>query len=497
MAPSLITNYDTMKLLFIRVPCRLSPSPCTFLTIFLLIFSQINKSYVNAFVVGPYCLDQFIGTRIVPTSRNKSGYNHRHVYALFLETTTLGRNGEVAPEQENRKGSFTNMKYDLISNIELSNIEQQLQTETLIRIAVPSSISALISYVFFPSIVVFLATAIHDAYDGSNTGYGFETLNLILTDNSNQFIQNIHNFCALLFSLLTGYTFSFLLKQQERMYYALFEEVSAAESLLEQCALVSEGRVDMYAKLLNCVGKYVRDDLKLIMFRNFSNEEVFDQGNNVLISSSLSFMNIVKNSFQRNDQEIEDLPAKLISTRPIDDPLETVLFLTSVGEPSSIYDTVKQLRQAQSKRLGAMQRKMPEINMYLLYSLGFMSWMTFPIVATGSQTVGGPGLLEVDRLQLSFGILVMGIVFGIINELKCPVIASAYNVSYSVLYQLITGLEQELITRMDKCKLKSNSGHCKLVDLSTKESKAMELTTQKSFGRRLVNRIRRILKRNS
>jgi hypothetical protein len=37
-------------------------------------------------------------------------------------------------------------------------------------------------------------------------------------------------------------------------------------------------------------------------------------------------------------------PAKLLSVRPVDDPLEDILYLTSVGEPSIIYETVRSLR---------------------------------------------------------------------------------------------------------------------------------------------------------
>ena len=41
------------------------------------------------------------------------------------------------------------------------------------------------------------------------------------------------------------------------------------------------------------------------------------------------------------------------------DPLEAIMWMTSVGTPSVIYDTVKWLRQARGARLGAMQRKLP------------------------------------------------------------------------------------------------------------------------------------------
>lgn len=59
-----------------------------------------------------------------------------------------------------------------------------------------------------------------------------------------------------------------------------------AKSLLEQVALVSQGREVLYEKILLCVQAYVRDDLTKF-----------------------------------NDLE----PAQLISKRPCDDPLEQIL----------------------------------------------------------------------------------------------------------------------------------------------------------------------------
>ena len=46
------------------------------------------------------------------------------------------------------------------------------------------------------------------------------------------------------------------------------------------------------------------------------------------------------------------------------------------------------------------------------------------------------------KTQLSGGIFAMCILFGIINELKQPQIASAYNVDYSLMGTLVDGLEK-------------------------------------------------------
>lgn len=317
-------------------------------------------------------------------------------------------------------------------------LQQKLQLQTLSRITIPSILAAAITYLVFPTVSMELATSIHDAFDGDSTGYGYETLNLILTDNSNQFIQNAHNAMALIFAFLTTNTLFFMYRQQETLYFALFEEITALISLLEQSALISDGR-EIYKILLDNIERYVEDDLKLVTdYRTI-------QGQGMDSTTPFSFV------MEEMNLAREDLPALLLSRRPKDDPLEEILFVTSVGEPSFIYSTVRDLRQARAKRLGALQRKMPELNMYLLYTLGFTVWLSYPIVTAGAQTVGGEALIEVFRNQLSVGVFAMWGIFGIINELKRPEVASAYNVDYEVLGILLDGIGEELKYRKEKC----------------------------------------------
>lgn len=47
------------------------------------------------------------------------------------------------------------------------------------------------------------------------------------------------------------------------VYYALFNEVTEAKSLLEQVALVCQGR-SMYQRVLEAISQYVRYDLKAL-----------------------------------------------------------------------------------------------------------------------------------------------------------------------------------------------------------------------------------------
>jgi hypothetical protein len=354
------------------------------------------------------------------------------------------------------------------------DLQKRLQFETLSRIALPSTALAALCYLIFPSVTSTLFVAIRDAFDGVNTGYGAETLNLILTDNSNQFIQNVHNALALIFTFLTAFTFAFVYRQQETLYYALFEELSAVTSLLEQIALVAEGRPQLYKTLLQAVGRYIDQDLKVVTDYSF----LLDEKDN---SSPLSAFSLTERQSAR-----EELPALLLSSRPIDDPLETILFVTSVGEPSYIYSTVKELRQARAKRLASLQRKVPEINMYLLYSLGFTTWISFPVVATGSYTVGGDALLDVFRVELSFGVFAMSLVLGIINELKRPEVGGAYNIDYSVLGRLVDGIEGELDRRLEKA-----DTDLKTLEIETHLKSGSSDSNKRTMGKKRI--VRRIL----
>lgn len=340
--------------------------------------------------------------------------------------------------------------------IKATELQQRLQIQTLSRITIPSVFCAAVCYTSFPSVVMSLATAIHDAFDGANTGKGYETLNLILTDNSNQFIQNVHNALALIFSFLTGNTLFFMYRQQETLYYALFEEISTLTSLLEQSALLSEGR-EMYCILLESISRYIEEDLKLVTdYKTIHGD-----------SSDFKF------SFMFDDMELarEDLPSLILSRRPNNDPLETILYITSVGEPSAIYTTVKELRKARAKRLGALQRKMPEVNMYLLYTLVLTVWISFPVVASGSQTVGGAALLDVFKTQMSLGIFGMVGLLGIINELKRPEVASVYNIDYSLLGKLMRGIEEDLDTRLERAREWTKAAGAEQQDVTEKTSK--------------------------
>lgn len=231
-----------------------------------------------------------------------------------------------------------------------------LNAMTLLRVGIPSLGLGLAAFLSFPGLSMWLS------------GLWSQSPGVlqVLSQDSSQFVQNFLTVAGLLFSMLVGQTYYFMYQQQEMLYYALFNEVTEAKSLLEQVALVCQGR-SMYPKVLGSIQNYVKRDLK----------------------------------------QLQADPAILLSARPIDDPLETIMYLTSVGVPSTVYETVRSLRQARAQRLGALQRKVPHIHILLLWVLALMELISFPLLGAGTQTIGGYNLLTIEGLL--FGVMTAGI----------------------------------------------------------------------------------------
>lgn len=154
----------------------------------------------------------------------------------------------------------------------------QIQVETLTRILLPSFLSSLLAFFLFPQLSLGLSYLINDSATFA-----------VLSVDSSQFIQNFLTVTGLTFSILVGQTYYFMYQQQEAVFVSLFGEVTEAKSLLEQVALVCQGRKDMYEMCLIAVKRYVEEDLK----KGLGKE-----------------------------------PARVLSARPMDDPLEIIMYLT-------------------------------------------------------------------------------------------------------------------------------------------------------------------------
>jgi hypothetical protein len=306
-------------------------------------------------------------------------------------------------EELKPKSAFSNNIWEKMAQIfvkieqDPSQLEAFVQTVTLLRVGVPAVAAATAANLVYAPTAMALAQFIDDS-----------GVFAVVSQDASQYIQNILTTSGLVFSILVGQTYYFMYQQQEAIYLALFEEVTMAKSLLEQVALVCQGRESLYHKILINMDRYVREDLN-----KFGSIE----------------------------------PSFLLSSRPVDDPLEDILYLTSVGEPSIVYQTVRSLRQARSYRLGALQRKLPDIHMTLLWTLAAIVLMVFPLLGAGVQTIGGMGILHVQAWYLSFIVFGIFLTMGVVDELRRPGDLGAYN-AQPVLAVMVAGLEEELELRL-------------------------------------------------
>ena len=232
----------------------------------------------------------------------------------------------------------------------------------------PSIGLAILGTVAFGPLAVWLRTSIN--------GEGLA----VLANDEGQYFQNYVNAIDIMFSLLLVNTFAWLYNQQEQLYVSLFAEVSVAKALLEQIAYVSRGRPEYAAQLLENVRRYVDDDLTRL-----SAEPVTA----LLGGSSKSYA----------------------------DPLEQVMWLTSVGSPGDVYETVRSLREARGQRLGALQRKLPAAHFGLLAVLGVLVLAIFPLLAaaTGAAVAPEDGLLRVQAVL--FGLMTFAIAVAVCVEI--------------------------------------------------------------------------------
>lgn len=245
---------------------------------------------------------------------------------------------------------------------------------------------------------------------------------------------------GLLYSILMGQVFGFLYSQQEALYYALFDEVTEAKSLLEQVALVSQGRT-MYSTCLSSIARYVRDDLL--------------GGTLTLLPRDAA---PGSDAAKKTPSTPSVTPSLILSARPADDPLEAILYLTSVGIPGQVYDTVRSLRQARARRLGALQRKVPVIHLVMLSILGLIMVMSFPVLVGVGGAAAAGGQLYAEAFPWAghkwvtlqgglFGVATFAVVMAsnVLGELWRTK-GGAYNVD-AVLRVMVRGLQKELEER--------------------------------------------------
>mmetsp|Transcript_72450 Transcript_72450/g.200919 ORF Transcript_72450/g.200919 Transcript_72450/m.200919 type:complete len:476 (+) Transcript_72450:61-1488(+) len=262
--------------------------------------------------------------------------------------------------------------------------------ETWRRVVLPTLGAALVGGFLFPHFIHVLRKTVLVDLLKSGLDMSFDS-----------FVGHTLTNLGLLFSILGGSAYASLYAQNESIFLALFAEVSELKALVEQVSLMCQGR-PMQDKVLGYIDQYVQADLR---------------------------------------QRVVT-PSVMLAVRPRDDPLESILYLMSVGVPASVYDSVRNLRALRGQRLGAIQRKLPSIQIVFLWLLG------------GSLVLGSPFVL-LDFPQASTFLVIRGL-FGIlcgavmmtmriIHELWNPM-GGAYNVD-GVIEVAVRGLESELRQR--------------------------------------------------
>lgn len=215
-----------------------------------------------------------------------------------------------------------------------------------------------------------------------------EPVREVLHDDMTQFTQNYFSLESLLFGLLASNTLSFLFQRQERLFRAIYREVTETQALVEQLTLIAafrrcdsgseECEVDLESvSILDDVAIYLTEDLELIGEPNVLPQR---QHNSV-------------------------------------DPLERLLFATSVGVPSFICSSVRAIRQARAERLAAVQRRFPAAHLLVLGFFVFSMLLSFVVLGAGMagfenvEVVAQPGHL-LFLLSVLFGGLVAALALG-------------------------------------------------------------------------------------
>lgn len=267
---------------------------------------------------------------------------------------------------------------------------------TFARVVLPAALAAFVGVQYYDNLSLFIQENWLDA----------NSIQFLSSDEI-QFLPSFLTVISLLFSILAGSAYQSLYTQQESIYFALYAEVSEAKSLLEQMALVCAGR-PFYSDALRAMKAYVKQDLR----------------------------------------RLDVPPSELMARPPNEDPLEAIMYLTSVGVPSVVYETVRDLRQARGRRLGAMQRKFPQLGIALLYLLALLELAAFPLLGAGT-TAGAPGSILVVQGALFGGLCgATTLVLRIIQELW-RTSGGAFNVD-DVLQTMVRGLADELDSRAER-----------------------------------------------
>ena len=282
--------------------------------------------------------------------------------------------------------------------------------------------SATARAVFIPAFAVAVVAFQSFTYLCVETGHFLAALGAATNVGESMIVQQTPDVLGIIFSVFASNTFTGLYEQQELAHVAVYAEVSVARALLEQLVLVLGGpREPRCRAALAAYGRYLAD-LRL---------DVGDPRRGPAARLHLG-------------APAPRAAAVAAGEGRFEDPLEELLYATSVGLPSPhVYATVKDVRAARSRRLGAVQRKLPGLQFGMLYALGASLLSSFVITVAGYA----PGA-SLAMEKWGFAVLAFALVtcLRVLEDIWSPT-SGAYSVS-RVLDTMLAGLESELEERL-------------------------------------------------
>lgn len=282
--------------------------------------------------------------------------------------------------------------------------------------------SATARAVFIPAFAVAVVAFQSFTYLCVETGHFLAALGAATNVGDSLIVQQTPDVLGIIFSVFASNTFTGLYEQQELAHVAVYAEVSVARALLEQLVLVLGGpREPRCRAALAAYGRYLAD-LRL---------DVGDPRRGPAARLHLGAPTPRAAAVAKGEGRFED-------------PLEELLYATSVGLPSPhVYATVKDVRAARSRRLGAVQRKLPGLQFGMLYALGASLLSSFVITVAGYA----PGA-NLAMEKWGFAVLAFALVtcLRVLEDIWSPT-SGAYSVS-RVLDTMLAGLESELEERL-------------------------------------------------
>jgi len=264
-------------------------------------------------------------------ARRRFASRKRSSVGLLAAGSAVGPNDE-----QSGCGSSTYAK-------DLYNLSPERFAQLMLNVAIPALLLGTVAFNAYIPMSLFLRTLLAP------------TTLAVMKDDMTQFTQNAFALELFLLGLVLELTFEFLLRRQEALYNAIYAEVSETKTLIEQLCLLGSTRYEdegtATSGLLQDVESYLTQDLQLV-------------------------------------GEPDLLP---IAWRSEVDPLEKLMFATSVGLPSCVYDSVRAIRQARAGRLAAVQRRFPIAHYVFLGVLAVLTLGSFVLLGAGTAGFEKPG----------------------------------------------------------------------------------------------------------